>query len=126
MRYKGDSPVNTDTLIRERDGNLLVAASRVSLQTIVTARRRGETPEAIQENFPTLSLAEVYGALAYYFEHRDELETRFAEEQRILDELDAANRAAHADFFDAMHARFAAARSQPGQHPSGSEPVPES
>lgn len=106
--------MNTDTPIRERDGNLLVAASRVSLQTVVTARRRGETPEAIQENFPTLSLAEVYGALAYYFEHRDELDARFVEEQRHLDQLDAANRAAHADFFDAMRARFAAARSHVG------------
>jgi uncharacterized protein (DUF433 family) len=106
--------VNTDNLTRERDGNLLVAASRVSLQTIVTARRRGETPEAIQENFPTLSLAEVYGTLTYYFEHRDELDARFAEEQRVLDELDAANRAAHADFFDAMRARFAAAHAYVG------------
>lgn len=101
----------------------LVAASRVSLQTVVMARRRGETPEAIQENFPTLSLAEVYGALASYFEHRDALDARFAEEQRILDELDTANRAAHADFFDALRARFAAARSQPGQHPSPSLPT---
>ncbi len=104
--------MDTDKLISERDGELFVGPSRVLVWVIAAAHERGETPEEIQESFPTLTLTEVYGALLYYLEHKDELDARFAEDQRITDERWAAYRAANAEFFDAMHARFEAARKQ--------------
>ncbi|HLY31474.1 MAG TPA: DUF433 domain-containing protein [Ktedonobacterales bacterium] len=98
--------MNTDTLIRVVGDDLLIGSSRVSVENIVIAHQQGETPEQIQENFPSLSLPQVYGALVYYLEHQSALDERFAERQRHLDALDVENRAAHAEFFDTMDARF--------------------
>lgn len=98
--------MNTDTLIRTVGDDLLIGSSRVSLENIVIAYQRGETPEQIQENFPSLSLAQVYGALVYYLEHQAAIDTQFANHQRTLDALDAENRLADKEFFDTHHARF--------------------
>jgi uncharacterized protein (DUF433 family) len=52
--------------IEHRDGNYYIAGTRVSLDSIVHAFRRGESPETICQNFELLHLEEVYGAVAYY------------------------------------------------------------
>lgn len=52
--------------IEEREGNYYVAGTRISLDSIVHAFRRGESPETICQNFELLTLEEVYGATAYY------------------------------------------------------------
>src|ERR1700683_3733802 len=49
-----------------RDGNYYIAGTRISLESIVHAFRRGESPETICQNFELLRLEEVYGAIAYY------------------------------------------------------------
>lgn len=54
-----------------KGGALRVAGSRVSLDSVVYAWRDGDSPETIRENFPTLTLAQVYGAVAYYLENRE-------------------------------------------------------
>jgi hypothetical protein len=94
----------------------------VLLRNVVTARARGETPEQIQDNFPSLTLAQVHGAIVYYLEHQDELDARFTEEDHALDEMHAENRAANADFFDNMRARFEMGKSQNGRNGHSSEP----
>lgn len=50
--------------IEERDGNYYVAGTRVSLDSIVHAFRRRESPETISQDFEQLRLEEVYGAIA--------------------------------------------------------------
>jgi hypothetical protein len=40
--------------------------TRISLESIVHAFRRGESPETICQNFELLGLEEVYCAIAYY------------------------------------------------------------
>ena len=52
--------------IEQRDGNYYVAGTRVSLDSIVHAFHRGESPETICQNFEVLQLEDVYGAIAYY------------------------------------------------------------
>jgi len=52
--------------IEQRDGNYYIAGTRVSLDSIVHAFRRGESPETICQNFEVLHLEEVYGAIACY------------------------------------------------------------
>ena len=60
--------------IQERDGNYYVAGTRISLDSIVHAFRRGESPETICQNFDVLRLEEVYGAIAYYLAKQDEVD----------------------------------------------------
>ncbi len=53
--------------IEERSGGLYVAGTRVSLASVVLEFRQGAAPETILQDFPALvSLANVYGAIAYY------------------------------------------------------------
>src|ERR1022692_883210 len=48
--------------IEQRDCNYYVSGTRISLDSIVHAFRRGEAPETICQNFELLRLEEVYGA----------------------------------------------------------------
>jgi uncharacterized protein (DUF433 family) len=57
-----------------RCGGYYVAGSRVSLDSVVYAFRGGESPETIQQNFSSLTLERVYGAIAFYLRHRDEVD----------------------------------------------------
>src|SRR4051794_10945471 len=52
--------------IEDRGGNYYIAGTRISLDSIVNAFRRGESPETICQNFELLRLEEVYGAITYY------------------------------------------------------------
>jgi len=60
--------------IEQRDGNYYVAGTRVSLDSIVHAFRRGESPETICQNFELLRLEQVYGAITYYLANRTEID----------------------------------------------------
>ncbi len=51
-----------------------VANSRVSLDSIVIAYLSGHSAEAIAEQFPALSLAQVYGAISFYLDNRREID----------------------------------------------------
>ncbi len=51
-----------------------VAGTRVSLDSVVYARRRGESPEGIVDSFPSLTLEQVHGALAFYLANREEID----------------------------------------------------
>ena len=52
-------------------GGWRVAGSRVSMDSIIHAYWQGESPEQIVQNFPTLSLEQVHGAMAFYLRHKD-------------------------------------------------------
>ena len=60
--------------IEARDGNYYIAGTRVSLDSIVHAFRRGESPETICQNFEVLHLEEVYGAIAYYLANQSAID----------------------------------------------------
>jgi uncharacterized protein (DUF433 family) len=56
------------------DGAYRITDSRVSLDSVVYAWRDGLSPESIRENFPVLSLEEVYGAITYYLANQEEID----------------------------------------------------
>ena len=56
------------------DGTIHVANSRVTLDAIVRQFKLGATAEQIQEDFSSLSLREIYAALAFYLERTDYVE----------------------------------------------------
>src|ERR1022692_1456390 len=68
--------------VEERGGGYYVAGSRVSLPSVIFGFRDGASPETIRQNFPSLSLAQVYGAIAFYLSHPDESGTYL---QRLSD-----------------------------------------
>lgn len=55
--------------VEEREGAYYVAGSRVSLASVIFAFRDGASPETIKQNFSSLSLGQVYGAIAFFLNH---------------------------------------------------------
>ncbi|HWE38851.1 MAG TPA: DUF433 domain-containing protein [Isosphaeraceae bacterium] len=51
--------------------------------------RQGLSPAEIVAQHPTITLAQVHAALAYFYDHRAEIEAEIAEEERLYDELRA-------------------------------------
>ena len=60
--------------IKERSGAYFIAGTRVSLDSVVHAFLRGESPEGIAESFPALTLEQVLGSLAFYLANRDQVD----------------------------------------------------
>ena len=62
--------------VETRDGGYWIRGTRVSLDSIVLAFLEGLSPETIAaECFPTLTLEQVYGAIAYYLAHRSKIDS---------------------------------------------------
>jgi uncharacterized protein (DUF433 family) len=70
--------------VEERNGGYYLAATRVSLGSIVQCFNEGRSPETILGEFDTLTLAQVYGAIAYYLENQAAIDAYlFHQEQRL-------------------------------------------
>lgn len=54
----------------QRNGVYYLIGTRITLDSLVDAFREGASPETIRDDFPSLTLAQVYGALAFYLEHQ--------------------------------------------------------
>lgn len=55
-------------------GGWRVTGSRVSLDSIVHSYKQGMTPEQIVADFPSLSLEQVFGAIAFYLHNQESIE----------------------------------------------------
>jgi uncharacterized protein (DUF433 family) len=64
-----------------RDGGYYLAGVRVSLASIVHGYNSGQSPEAIHEDFPVQKLSTIYGAIAYYLNHKEKVD-KYIEESR--------------------------------------------
>ncbi len=60
--------------VEQRDGGYYIKDARVSLDSVVHAFLRGESPEGIAESFPVLSLEQIFGGLAFYMANRDSVD----------------------------------------------------
>jgi len=71
----------------DRDGTVRVGGTRVTLDTIVGAFLQGAAAEEIAQQYPTVSLGDVYAVVAYYLRHRAEVDEYLAERQREAESL---------------------------------------
>ena len=76
-------------LVRDQAGRLMVPGTRISLDVLVGAFKRGDSPEAVHENYESVSLADVYAIFAYYLRHRGEVGDYLVEQERLGVELQA-------------------------------------
>ena len=72
----------TPPLTEDAEGTIRVQGSRVTLDTVVGAFLRGATAEQIQDSFPSLSLRDIYGTIAFYLEHPNEVQGYLAQRRR--------------------------------------------
>ena len=76
-------------------GTIRVGQSRVTLDVLLQYWRLGMKPEEMARGLDTLTLADVHGALAYYFRHQTEIEDylgrREEEAEKLRQQIEAAN-----------------------------------
>ena len=65
-----DLPLHTDD-----DGVLRIRDTRITLHTIISTYKIGESPEDIHEAFPSITLADIYMLIAYYLANRETVDT---------------------------------------------------
>lgn len=78
-----DSP----PLAKDDNGLIRVGGTRVSLDSVVFAFLDGSTPEEIVQQYPSLDLADVYAAVTYYLNHRQEVESYLSERQTQREQI---------------------------------------
>jgi uncharacterized protein (DUF433 family) len=64
-------PILAKPYIEQRGAGYWIAETRISLDSVVYSFLDGESPESIAQNFPLLSLEQVYGAIAFYLANRE-------------------------------------------------------
>ena len=80
----------------DRDGVLRVAGTRVTVDTIVEAFEEGASAEEIASQYPAVSLPDVYSVIAYYLQHRAEIDAYLTGRQAAAAEAHGAARSATA------------------------------
>lgn len=74
----------TESYIREDDAGVMrIGATRVMLDSVVAAFHQGHSPETIQQQYPALSLGEVYGTIAEYLARREELDAYLRRQEAV-------------------------------------------
>ena len=73
--------------VEQRDGGYFIGDARVSLDSVVSAFLRGESPEGIAESFPALSLEQIFGALAFYMANREIVDLYLSQDRAEFDAL---------------------------------------
>lgn len=79
--------MSTQYVTKLENGAYRVAGTRVSLDSVVYAFWRGESPESIVDSFPALTLEQVYGAVAYYLAHQAEVDAYLKEGEAEFEKL---------------------------------------
>jgi len=77
-----DSPLHQDGR-----GVIRVIGSRITLDTLVHIYQRGDTLEEIHEGFPSLSLEQIKGVIAWYLNHTAEANEYLAIGETKAEEL---------------------------------------
>ena len=105
--------------VEQHDEGYWITGTRVSLDSVVYAFLEGLSPESIVDSFDTLTIEEVYGAIAFYLGHRDVIDAYLKQSEAQFDELCRRARERGTVRPAAPNtARTGRARSAPGRRPS--------
>jgi uncharacterized protein (DUF433 family) len=86
---------------------LRVKGTRVGIESIVVRFQEGASPEDIVHSFPTVTLAQVYGTIAYYLDNKQLIDEDMVRSQRELENLPRLS-----ETNPELYARLEAARKQ--------------
>lgn len=92
--------------IEQRDNGYFIQGTRISLDSVVYAFLRGESPEGIAESFPVLTLEQVFGALAFYLAHQELVNSYLSKGRQDFEALRQEARRKH----PALYAKLTEAR----------------
>jgi uncharacterized protein (DUF433 family) len=67
----------------DEHGAMRIGVSHVMLDSIVAGFEQGHSPETLRQQYPALSLEEVYGAITYYLAHPDEVHAYLKQQDKL-------------------------------------------
>jgi uncharacterized protein (DUF433 family) len=79
--------IYTAPLTYGEDGTIRIRGSRVTLDSLIHAFQQGATAEQLQASFPSVTLRDIYGTIAYYLEHQEQVEFYLREQGQAAQEL---------------------------------------
>jgi uncharacterized protein (DUF433 family) len=95
------------------DGAIRIGLSRVTLDTVVDYYNQGVTPEELATDyFPSLVLADVHAAIAYYLRHQDEINAYMQLREAQTQTTRAEHESAQTPFLTMMKDRMALAKAK--------------
>jgi uncharacterized protein (DUF433 family) len=101
-----------DYVVHLPEGGWRVFGSRVSLDSVVHGYWEGRSPEAIAEEFPSLSPERVYGAIAFYLRNRDEIDQYLAAQDENWRKLRESSEECHRPLLERLRASSRSTTSQ--------------
>ncbi len=70
-----------------RSGRPIIAGTTLRVQDIAVAHvYKGYSPEEVVRQYPTVNLAQVHAALAYYYDHKADIDRQIEEDEKFLRE----------------------------------------
>jgi uncharacterized protein (DUF433 family) len=96
------------------EGGWRITGTRVSLDSVVHAFWNGSSPEQVADDFPSLSLEQVYGALAFYLHNKAEIDRYMAEQAVRWEQFRKESEAAHGPLLQRIRAGKQAPTAQEG------------
>ncbi len=73
----------------DEHGVYRVGGTRVMLDSIVASFNQGHSPEAIRQQYPALTLEQVYGAIAFLLSNSDEVNAYLRRQEAVWQEWKA-------------------------------------
>ena len=80
-------------LTKTEAGVIRISDTRVSLDSVIIAFNQGSAPEQILYDYDSLSLPEIYAAISYYLQHREEVDSYLSARAEQNRELRKSNEA---------------------------------
>ena len=80
---KSDKP----PLVEDNTGAIRVGNSRVLLEMVIQAFQDGESPETIADNYSTLTLSDIYGAIAFYLKNKDAVDEYLQQREKLAESV---------------------------------------
>jgi uncharacterized protein (DUF433 family) len=90
--------------VTQTEDGYRIATSRVSLDSVVYDFLSGLSPESIVDNYDTLTLEQVYGAITYYLAHRVEVDLHLQRNRAKFETLRLQARTAHPLLYQKLEA----------------------
>jgi uncharacterized protein (DUF433 family) len=95
MLYSGQNGMSTmapSHILIDDDGVARIAGTRMKIVHLAEDHRFNRTtPEQMKEQWPHLSLHQIYAALAYYYEHQAEIDAEMERREALVEGLRQAS-----------------------------------
>ncbi|RPH80533.1 MAG: DUF433 domain-containing protein [Nitrospiraceae bacterium] len=105
-----------DLLALTPEGSIRITGTRIAIESIIQSFRDGATSEEICQDFPALSLAQVYDVLAFYLTYQAEVESYLRQQIQDTAVIRQKLQTQHAAFLSNLRQRLATRRSVAAPH----------